>query len=141
MASGTGAGTIPVVYRAIEKALRLFDLEEGNRWIANRLAGVNHPAAREAVRLLRQGEREEARRVLAVALLAMAGPSDGSGLGLVPARAPGRGQRRQGTALGAVGTAPALSSSRRSWCSSSRPYGLAKQGATRKQAGSSSSRR
>lgn len=72
--------TRPEVYTALERTMRLFDLDEGNRWIAAKLQGVAHPAAKEAVTLLRAGEREAARLLVARTLHAMAGASDGSGL-------------------------------------------------------------
>lgn len=67
----------PAGYAEIERALHLLDEGEGSRWVANRLHGVAHPAAREAQRLLRAGERGEAESLLWRALLAMAGPCDG----------------------------------------------------------------
>lgn len=70
----------PAGYVEIERALHLLDLGEGNRWVANRLHGVDHSAAREAVRLLRNGERAEASGVLMRALMAMAGPIGGERL-------------------------------------------------------------
>lgn len=70
----------PAGYVEIERALHLLDLGEGNRWVANRLHGVEHSAAREAQRLLRNGERAEASGVLMRALMAMAGPIGGERL-------------------------------------------------------------
>ncbi len=70
----------PAGYVEIERALHLLDLGEGNRWVANRLRGVDHSAGREPVRLLQNGERAEASAVLMRALMAMAGPIGGERL-------------------------------------------------------------
>lgn len=93
----------PAGYEAIERALWLFDQDEGSRWIAAKLDGVDHPAAREAAHLLRAGERQAARRVLGQALWKMAGPPDGRGLDWWSPRHPGdfKGRaERNGPTLG-----------------------------------------
>lgn len=84
-----GRPKAPAGYLEIERALRLFDRDEGSRWIAAGCDRINHPAAQEAARLLRAGERDRARGLLGRALLAMAGPEDGSKLEWWKAEDPG----------------------------------------------------
>jgi hypothetical protein len=71
----------PTGYLGIERALRLLELGESDRWIAGKLAGVDHPAASEAAALLRRGRRRQAHAVLEAALARLAGAPDGRGLG------------------------------------------------------------
>lgn len=80
---------MPKGYLEIERALRLFEQDEGSRWIAARCDRIDHPAAQEAARLLRAGERYKAQGVLGRALLAMAGPENGSKLEWWKAEDPG----------------------------------------------------
>jgi hypothetical protein len=69
-----------VVYDQLERVLILFDRDEGSAWIAAACDTIDHDAAREAAALLRAGDRDQAKRVLARALWRLAGPTDGSGL-------------------------------------------------------------
>ena len=67
-------------YLEIERALRLLELGESDWWIAGKLDGVDHPAAREALGLLQQDRRRQAHAVLEAALARLAGASNGNGL-------------------------------------------------------------
>ena len=80
----------PVGYRAIERALILFARGHDDHEIRFLVRRINHPAAQEAAELLRRGLRFRAQTVLDVALEAMAGPDDGSGLGWYVPRMPER---------------------------------------------------
>lgn len=81
----------PTVRTAIERALILLDRGEGDRWVAAKLQGVDHPAVRKAVALLRAGERRQATAVLEGASSRMAGPADGRG----PAKSEAKPRREE----------------------------------------------
>jgi len=70
----------PTGYIEIERVLRLLELGESDIWIAGKLQGVDHPAAADAVTLLRRGCRHQAQVLLEAALVRLAGKSDGNGL-------------------------------------------------------------
>ena len=73
-------GPPPTGYLEIERALRLLALGDSDRWIAGMLNGVDHPAAVEAVTLLRQGCRRQAQVLLENSLERLAGKPNGNGL-------------------------------------------------------------
>ena len=84
------AAAYPRGYRAIERALILFARGHDDHEIRFLVRQIAHPAAQEAAELLARGLRFRAQTVLDVALEAMAGPDDGSGLGWYVPRMPER---------------------------------------------------
>jgi hypothetical protein len=70
----------PPGFEALERALAALDAGESSRFVASRLQQVDHPAARQAVQLLRGRARAEAMQTLELALLDLAGPADGSAM-------------------------------------------------------------
>ena len=80
----------PIGYRAIERALIMLARGYGAGEVRFLCRKIAHPAAQEAAELLRHGLVFRAQTVLDAALEAMAGPSDGSGLGWYVPRMPER---------------------------------------------------
>ena len=80
----------PIGYAPIERALCMLARGYDDHEVRALCRRINHSAAQEAADLLRRGLRFRAQTVLDVALEAMAGPSDGSGLGWYVPRMPER---------------------------------------------------